>query len=87
MRQINLLLMPEDIQLCEKTKVKPVVMKPSEMGKTPKEEETPTPVEPTEPIDEPVEPTEPVDPTEPTPDIPPVENPEEGGETGEEPTE
>jgi hypothetical protein len=42
MRQINLLLMPEDIQLCEKTKVKPVVMKPSEMGKTPKEEETPS---------------------------------------------
>lgn len=33
MRQINLLLMPEDIQLCEKTKVKPVTVKPSEIGK------------------------------------------------------
>jgi len=69
MRQINLLLMPEDIQLCEKTKVKPVVVKPSEMGKTPKEE-TPTPVEPTEPIDEP------------TPNEPVVENPEESEQTG-----
>ena len=29
--------MPEDIQLCEKTLVKPVVMKPSEMRKKDKE--------------------------------------------------
>ncbi len=39
MKQINLLLIPEDVQLCEKTKVKPVVVKPSEMNKKPAKEE------------------------------------------------
>ena len=39
--------MPEDIQLCEKTKVKPVVVKPSEMNKKPAKEE-PIVVVPTE---------------------------------------
>lgn len=55
MRQINLLLIPEDIQLCEKTKVKPVVVKPSEMNKKPSNEEpvvTPT-IPPTAEILEP----------------------------------
>ena len=43
--------MPEDIQLCEKTKVKPVVVKPSEMNKKPaKEEPVVTPTVP--PIEE-----------------------------------
>jgi hypothetical protein len=54
MKQINLLLMPEDIQLCEKTKVKPVVVKPSEMNKKHSEED-PSVVNPTEgtsPIEE-----------------------------------
>ena len=50
MRQINLLLIPEDVQLCEKTKVKPVVVKPSEMNKKPAKEELVTPTVP--PIEE-----------------------------------
>ena len=33
MKQINLLVIPEDIQLCEKTKFKAETIKPSEIGK------------------------------------------------------
>jgi len=33
MKQINLLVIPEDIQLCEKTKFKAETVKPSEIGK------------------------------------------------------
>lgn len=46
--------MPEDIQLCEKTKVKPVVVKPSEMNKKSDKEEpiVVNPTEGTSPIEE-----------------------------------
>lgn len=49
--------MPEDIQLCEKTKVKPVVVKPSEMNKKPSNEEPV--VTPTTPTEAPIEIIEP----------------------------
>lgn len=53
--------MPEDIQLCEKTKVKPVVVKPSEMNKKPSKEDSDVvnPTEGTSPTEAPIEILEP----------------------------